>query len=72
MPRNSNSKWTEDEDRTLLKMKAAGRSSFSIAAALKRSVSSVAARVYILKMRSVQMTERTGGPNADIENREDP
>jgi hypothetical protein len=52
MPRNSNVKWTEEEDLRLLEMKAAGKSFFAMAAAFKRSAGSIRGRLYILKTRA--------------------
>jgi uncharacterized protein (DUF2252 family) len=44
MARNQNRIWTEEDDRRLLDMKAAGRSAVSIAAALRRSAGAVHGR----------------------------
>jgi uncharacterized protein (DUF2252 family) len=44
MTLNQNRSWTEEDDRRLLEMKAAGRSGVSIAAALKRSAGAVHSR----------------------------
>jgi hypothetical protein len=52
MGRNSNDKWTEQEDKLLLGLRAAGKSNLLIAAALRRTLSSVAARIYVLKKRA--------------------
>ena len=49
MPANSNDKWTPEEDKRLLKLRAAGKSSFLIAAELRRSVGAVQGRLSILK-----------------------
>jgi hypothetical protein len=43
--------WTPEDDRRLIEMRAAGRPTFSIAAALSRSASAVAARLSILRQR---------------------
>ena len=51
MPLNSNIKWTEEDDRRLLEMKAAGKSTFAIAAAFKRSLGSIKGRLHLLKVR---------------------
>jgi DNA-binding NarL/FixJ family response regulator len=48
---NSNTKWTEDEDRTVLALKAAGKSNRAIADALGRSPSAVEQRIYFLRNR---------------------
>jgi hypothetical protein len=47
----SNIKWTEDEDRLLREMRAAGKSPVRIAAALKRTTKSVRGRLGVLKAR---------------------
>jgi DNA-binding CsgD family transcriptional regulator len=52
MGRNSNDRWTEDEDKRLLELRTKGKSNYWIAAALRRSLTSVAARLYVLKKRS--------------------
>jgi hypothetical protein len=52
MGRNSNDRWTEEEDKRLLELRTKGKSNFWIAAALRRSLTSVAARLYVLKKRS--------------------
>jgi hypothetical protein len=50
---NSNDRWTDEEDKQLLELWTTGKSNVSIAAALRRSLSSVVSRIYILKKRSV-------------------
>jgi hypothetical protein len=49
VPVNSYKKWTPEEDKRLLQLKAAGKSNVSIAAALRRSIGSVHGRLGILK-----------------------
>lgn len=51
MGKNSNAKWTPEDDRKLLELKAAGRSAAAIAAALQRTEMSVVSRVGVLKSR---------------------
>jgi hypothetical protein len=51
MARERNNRWTADEDRQLLEMKAAGKSVFAIAEVFKRTVSAVEQRLYFLKVR---------------------
>jgi DNA-binding NarL/FixJ family response regulator len=51
VPANSNNKWTPEEDKRLLELQAAGKSSFSIAAELRRSVGAVHGRLSVLKTR---------------------
>ena len=49
--RNSNNKWTADENRQLLEMKAAGKSNSVIARAFKRTAVAVVQRLYLLRLR---------------------
>ena len=51
MGKNSNAKWTPEEDRKLLELKAAGKSAVVIAAALHRTEASVVSRLGVLKSR---------------------
>ena len=51
MGKNSNAKWTPEDDRKLLELKAAGKSAVVIAAALQRTEMSVVSRVGVLKSR---------------------
>jgi hypothetical protein len=51
MARNSYSQWTADEDRQLLEMKAAGKTSMVIAIALKRTEAAVHQRFHLLRLR---------------------
>jgi len=48
---NSNNKWTAEDDKRLLKLLAARKSSFSIAAQLRRSIQAIRARLGILKAK---------------------
>ncbi|MBR1193812.1 hypothetical protein JQ634_30790 [Bradyrhizobium sp. AUGA SZCCT0240] len=43
--------WSEDEDRRLLELRDAGRTSVSIANALKRTVGAVDNRLWLLRSR---------------------
>jgi hypothetical protein len=52
MVRNKRRAWTEEDDRRLLELRAAGRSSLSIAAALKRTTNAVDRRLSDLKARA--------------------
>ena len=52
MARKSNTKWTEEDDRRLLELRAAGRSALSIGLALRRSSSAIEGRLGVLKTRS--------------------
>jgi hypothetical protein len=45
MPRKSNTKWTDEDDRRLLELRAAGKSERVIALALRRSPGSVGTRL---------------------------
>jgi hypothetical protein len=51
MPANSNKKWTPEVDKRLLDLRAAGKSTFAIAAELRRSITSVRGRLSILKAK---------------------
>lgn len=52
MPRNK--QWTRDDDRRLAELRAAGKSSVSIAAALKRTARAVDQRISILRKRTAE------------------
>jgi DNA-binding NarL/FixJ family response regulator len=52
MARNSNERWTPEQDRQLLKLRADGKPNILIAAALARSLSSVQGRVYVMRRRA--------------------
>jgi hypothetical protein len=47
-----NKPWTAEDDRRLLELRAAGRSTISISATPKRSQSAVEGRLYILRKRT--------------------
>jgi hypothetical protein len=47
-----NKPWTAEDDRRLLELRAAGRSTISISATPKRSQSAVEDRLYILRKRT--------------------
>jgi hypothetical protein len=49
VPANSNNKWTPEEDKRFRKLQAAGKSSFLIAAELRRSVGAAHGRLSVLK-----------------------
>jgi hypothetical protein len=51
VPANSNNKWTPEEDKRLLELEVAGKSSFLVAAELRRTVGSVRGRLAMLKAR---------------------
>jgi hypothetical protein len=51
MGKNSNAKWTPEDDRKLLELKAVGKRAVVIAAALQRTEMSVVSRFGILKSR---------------------
>ena len=48
---NRNRPWTEEEERRLRALKAAGRSAVSISAALKRSAGAVEGRLSVIRAR---------------------
>jgi hypothetical protein len=50
--RKSNMKWTEEDDRRLLQLRSAGRSTLSIGLALKRSTSAIEGRLGVLKAKA--------------------
>jgi hypothetical protein len=52
MPKNSNDRWKPAEDKQFLKMRADGKSNTLIAAALRRSLSSVQGRIYLIRKRA--------------------
>lgn len=51
MTANKNRPWTEEDERRLLALKAAGRSAVSISAALKRSAGAVEGRLSVIRTR---------------------
>ena len=51
MTANKNRPWSEDDDRRLLELKAAGRSAVSISAALKRSAGAIEGRARFIRAR---------------------
>ena len=53
MAQRGNRPWTPDDDHRLLEMRAAGRPTFSIVAALNRSAAAVGARLSILRQRVI-------------------
>jgi hypothetical protein len=63
MPTQQNKPWTEEDDRLLMEMRAAGRSTFSICAALKRSSGAVKARIAVVRAR-VQAQANAGAINS--------
>jgi len=54
MGKNSNAKWSPEDDRKLLELKAAGKSDRMIAAALQRSAKSIVSHLGVLKKRSAR------------------
>jgi DNA-directed RNA polymerase specialized sigma24 family protein len=52
--------WTAKEDEHLLQLRASGRSSISIAAALKRSTKAVDGRLHELRKRSRELSVDAG------------
>lgn len=51
LDRKQSTKWTDDDDRSVLDLKTAGKSNRAIADALGRSASAVEQRIYILRER---------------------
>jgi hypothetical protein len=52
MGKNSNDRWTDEEDKRLLELRTNGKSNVLIASALRRTLSSVAPRISVLKKRA--------------------
>jgi hypothetical protein len=52
VPLQQNKSWTEEDDRRLIEMRAAGRSIPSVAAALKRSSGAVSGRIAVLRTKA--------------------
>jgi hypothetical protein len=52
MARKSNTKWTEEDDRRLLQLRSAGKSTLSIGLALRRSSSAIEGRLGVLKAKA--------------------
>ena len=51
VPARQNKPWTEEDDRRLTEMRAVGKSTFNMCAALKRSAAAIKARIAILRAR---------------------
>jgi hypothetical protein len=51
MARQSNTKWTEEDDRRLIELRSAGKSILSIGLALRRSSSAIEGRLGVLKSK---------------------
>ena len=65
MGMNTNSKWTDDDERRLLALKATGKSNFVIANVLRRTAAGVEQRLHILKNRAHKISHQmppAGGP----------
>jgi hypothetical protein len=52
VPAQQNKPWTEEDDRRLTEMRAAGRSIASVSAALRRSAGAVSGRIAVLRSRA--------------------
>jgi hypothetical protein len=52
MAKNSNERWTPEEDKRLLQMRADGKSYVFIATTLHRTLSSVEARIFVVRRRA--------------------
>ena len=59
--RNSRNKWTDEDDRILLELKAGGKSHRAISDILKRSVASIEQRFYFLRDRAHKQGLRRRG-----------
>jgi hypothetical protein len=63
---NKTRPWTAEDDRRLLELRAAGRSTISVAAALKRTKSAITHRIQDLRRRSLDNREAT--PEMSVQN----
>ena len=54
LEQNSGSKWTDDDDRQMLELKADGKSDRTIADILKRSAAAIEQRFYLLRDRATE------------------
>jgi hypothetical protein len=61
LAKNSNRPWTDEEDRRLLQLRAAGRSVISVAVALRRSAGAVGGRLNVLSKRAREMASVPSG-----------
>jgi hypothetical protein len=59
MARNSNKPWSEEDDRRLLEMRAAGRTAISIGLVFRRSAGAVEGRMTVLRAREKAKTKPT-------------
>jgi hypothetical protein len=66
MPQRSNIKWSAEDDRRLLELRAAGKSDRVIALALRRSPKSIGTRLGILKARSVDNQGRVSSTDQGV------
>jgi hypothetical protein len=57
MPKNSNKRWTDEEDKRLLELAATGKPHVAIGAALKRSTVSVTGRLGVLKTMANRLSK---------------
>jgi hypothetical protein len=55
MPKNSNKKWTPEEEKRLLELLAAGNPHLMIGAALGRTTGAIAGRLSILNTRTSRL-----------------
>ena len=60
MFRDKKKAWTEEDDRRLVKLRAADRSSVSIGNALKRSAKAVDGRLAVLRVRARKASDDRG------------
>jgi hypothetical protein len=61
MPKNSNKRWTPEDDKLLLELKAAGKPQAVIGVALGRSIGSIVGRLGVLTTRSRSTESREPG-----------
>jgi hypothetical protein len=56
MPKNSNKRWTDEEDTRLLELAASGKPHVMIGAVLKRSSASITGRLSVLKIMANRLS----------------
>jgi hypothetical protein len=61
MPKNSNKKWSPEEDGRLLELHAAGKPQALIGVALGRSTGSIVGRLGVLKTRAAKISNAGEG-----------
>jgi hypothetical protein len=62
----TNKPWSEEDDRKLLELRAAGRSAVSISAVFKRSAGAINGRLNIIRARNRKLKDEAGGRGEQI------